>query len=324
MSFLKTNLLTFSLFLTHLQLGLFSSQALAGEPKEMRVQVLVSTELLADLARQLLPEESFEVSSLIGFDEDPHSYELKPQDLRRWKEFDYFLYWGHGIEPWVKNYFKQKNFDSKSLQVTKNLKLLRLNEKNKSHSHSHEDHKHENFDPHIWHDPLLIIKMLEQVQTFFSTHFPDQSTALKSRNAKLKNELEKIHKFYKEKIDKVPVKARKIVTTHDAFAYLGRSFGIEFHSALGWASNTEPSAKWIAQLVNKIRSEKIGCFLGEHQLPSKLVSMLAKESGLNTNGELLADNLSKKKTPQYQDFIRYNLDRILHCLDPLKNRLNQN
>ena len=136
----------------------------------------------------------------------------------------------------------------------------------------------------------------------------------------MKNDLEKLHQSYTKKFEKIPRKNRKVVTTHAAFAYLDRSFDIEFQSALGWTSNSDPSAKSMARLLGKIQSENIRCFFGEDRISSKLISMLAKDSGLQINGELLSDNLSKKYAPHYQEFMKYNLDALLNCLmrDPRK------
>lgn len=295
---------------------LFSQISLAENSPPKRVHVLTSTELLASIVQQMLPEESFRVTALISFDEDPHSYELKPKDLQNWKELDYFLFWGNGFEPWIKNFSKQKDFKSKSLKVTQGLPLLSTTPHGHKHGegHSHHHHDHGSLDPHVWHDPLLMLKLIHTLQSFFTQKFPQSSKVIQMRTQTLKKEISEIHKSYHEKFHRLAQTDRRVVTTHEAFAYLEKSFDIKFYSALGLNSSTEPSAKWMALLIKTVRRENIQCFLGEKNLSPKLIETLAKELNLTVQGEILADNLSKSLSPTYQDFLKFNLSKILECL----------
>ncbi len=107
----------------------------------------------------------------------------------------------------------------------------------------------------------------------------------------------------------VPQERRRVITTHDAFGYFGKAYGIEFLAPQGISTDAEPTAKGVAKLVKQIRREHIGAVFIENMSDGRLVKRIAEETGVKLGGELFSDSLSPKGGPAatYVDMVRNNV-----------------
>ena len=49
---------------------------------------------------------------------------------------------------------------------------------------------------------------------------------------------------------------RKVISTHDAFGYFATAYGVEFIAPVGVSTESEPSARDIAEIITQIRTGK--------------------------------------------------------------------
>ncbi|MNR12865.1 Periplasmic zinc-binding protein TroA precursor [compost metagenome] len=96
----------------------------------------------------------------------------------------------------------------------------------------------------------------------------------------------------KTKLGSLPPGNRKIVTSHDAFGYLGQAYGIEFMAPQGLSTEREPSAAEVAALITQIRQAKVKAVLMENIKDARLLKQIADESGAQISGTLYSDALS--------------------------------
>ena len=99
-----------------------------------------------------------------------------------------------------------------------------------------------------------------------------------------------------------------MITTHDAFGYFAKAYGIEFLAPQGISTDAEPTAKGVAKLVQQIRAEHIRAVFVENMTDGRLVKRIAEETGVTLGGELFSDSLSPKGGPAstYVDMVRHN------------------
>ncbi len=95
----------------------------------------------------------------------------------------------------------------------------------------------------------------------------------------------------------MPPARRVVVTTHDAFAWLGRDYGIRFLAPQGLDSAAQASARRVAELVDEIRATGVGAVFVEAGADPRLARMLADEAGVTIGGELYAGTLSPADGP---------------------------
>ena len=111
----------------------------------------------------------------------------------------------------------------------------------------------------------------------------------------------------------LPAERRKVVSSHDAFAYFGEAYGIRFLSPVGVSNNAEPTAKGVARLIGQLKKEKIPAVFIENVADPRLIERIRAESGTRVGGTLYSDALSASggPAPDYLSMMRANF-RALH------------
>jgi zinc/manganese transport system substrate-binding protein len=95
----------------------------------------------------------------------------------------------------------------------------------------------------------------------------------------------------------IPAAQRKVITSHDAFGYYAKAYGVTFLAAQGMSTDSQASAKGVGQLVRQIRQENIKALFVESISDPRLIEQLGRETGVKPAGELFSDSLSDAKGP---------------------------
>ena len=95
----------------------------------------------------------------------------------------------------------------------------------------------------------------------------------------------------------MPKAKRRVITTHDAFQYYGKAYGVAFIAPLGISTENEPSAGDIAKLERQIKREKIKALFLENVTNGRLIGQIAKDTGAVVGPSLFSDALSKPDEP---------------------------
>jgi zinc/manganese transport system substrate-binding protein len=115
----------------------------------------------------------------------------------------------------------------------------------------------------------------------------------------------------------IPSERRKVISTHDAFGYFAKEYGVEFIAPLGVSTETEPSARDIAGIIGQIKAEKIPAVFLENISDDRLIRRIAAETGAKVGGTLYSDSLTDEKgpAPTYIDMVRHNIKALTSALD---------
>lgn len=85
---------------------------------------------------------------------------------------------------------------------------------------------------------------------------------------------------------------RKVITSHDAFSYLGQRYQIRFIAPQGMSTESEASAASVAKLVKQIRQEKVKALFVENMADQRLLQQISQETNVKVGGKLYSDALS--------------------------------
>jgi ABC-type Zn uptake system ZnuABC Zn-binding protein ZnuA len=97
-------------------------------------------------------------------------------------------------------------------------------------------------------------------------------------------------------MSRVPAGDRKLVTDHDAFAYLADAYDLEVVGAVIPATTTQaqPSAGEVAELARTIEREDVRAVFPESSLDPRLARAIADRTGARVGGTLYADTLGPR------------------------------
>jgi zinc/manganese transport system substrate-binding protein len=87
---------------------------------------------------------------------------------------------------------------------------------------------------------------------------------------------------------------------------------LRFMAPQGISTDSEPSARDIAVLIDQIRHESASAIFVENMTDRRLMEQIASETGLQIGGELYSDTLSGADGPAatYIDMMRSNVRTI--------------
>ena len=248
-----------------------------------RPSVLTTSTVLCDIVRQVAAETVDRVC-LIAPGSDPHVYEPTPGDRQKIEQADLILYGGYGFEP---------NF-IKLIRTTKNpAPKIAVDEVAVPIPQTFREEDAVEPDPHVWHSAKNGRQIVETVQRSLTQLEPSHK-ALYLRNAqRLNATLSEIDAWIRSQIATIPLKSRKLVTTHDALGYYATAYGIPVEGALiGISTEARPSATRVKALVDSIRATQVPTIFVELSASPKLIEAIAKESHIKVSPDpLYADGL---------------------------------
>jgi zinc/manganese transport system substrate-binding protein len=117
-------------------------------------------------------------------------------------------------------------------------------------------------------------------------------------------------------IARLPADRRRVITSHDAFGYFARAYGLAFVAPQGVSTESEASARDVARIIRQIRAEKLPAVFLENVSDPRLMERIAKETGARIGGRLYSDALSRPDGPAgtYIEMMRNNIRELSSAL----------
>ena len=258
---------------------------------EAPIQVLATTSVVADAARQLLPDE-VEVIALMQSDIDPHSYKPVESDVAKLQSAEVILHNGLHLE-------------GKMTDI-----LEKLGTEKPVHAMSSALQPHEliavgpnTYDPHIWFDLQLWNRCVGELAEFLIDQFPEYRQAIEQNAMDYFQDLGLAHDAMIRASNKVPDSLRAMVTAHDAFSYFGRAYGIEVRGLQGISTAAEFGVSDMRTSATFIIDKQLNTVFTETSVNPKSIQAL-QEAVEQMGGEvtigapLFSDALGAPGTPE--------------------------
>jgi zinc/manganese transport system substrate-binding protein len=272
----------------------WSSQAVAAPP----VWVVVSFSVLEDIVRRIGGSD-VTVTSLIGPDSDAHVFEPSPDQARLLAKAQLLVVNGLGFEGWLARLTRSAQFGGVVTTATEGVVPIATTEAGGASPVP---------DPHAWQDPHNVAIYADNIARALAGIDPGHAVSYRQRLRDYKSELEMLDRQVRSELHEIPADKRRVITSHDAFAYYGKAYGVTLLAAEGINTESEPSAKTIAGLIRQIRREGIKALFLENIADPRLVEELARDTGATLGPPLYSDALSRPNgpAPTYIRMIEYN------------------
>jgi len=149
--------------------------------------------------------------------------------------------------------------------------------KEEDEDHDHEDgHDHGEFDPHIWFDTTIMTAQAAQVRDFLIDIEPDKAGTFSANYDAFVTDLEEIDQQYTTQL--AQCNNDTLYTSHDAFSYLGRSYGFELKSVYGLSTFDQPSIAKTADFIQQIKQDNISYIAREDIISQTTLSQIQAET----------------------------------------------
>ncbi len=168
-----------------------------------KIEVATSISILSSVLSDILPNDKFEVFSIIPEQSDPHTFSLTPETAMKLSQSSFVIYIG-------------KNFDNgwiDEVSLPEGVKKIDLS------SYLNVDVN----NPHYWVNIPLFISVMDSVVSMFFNLYEDSTIYNNWRN--YKDSLVKMHDKYRTMFDSIPDK--KVSSIVPAFSLMLSDMGIK-------------------------------------------------------------------------------------------------
>ena len=262
------------------------------------MRVVVSFSILEDIARGV-GDDDVAVTSLIGRDANEHVFEPSPDQVRVLSQARLFIVNGLGLEGWLPRLVQSARYRGPVVVATESIVPITTTEAGVEAPSP---------DPHAWQNVRNGVIYAENIARALASADPAHAEAYRQRLGHYKAELETLDRRVRYELGSIPAEKQRVITTHDAFAYYGKAYGITFMAPEGLNTESEPSAKTVAALIRQIHREGIKALFLENISDPRLMEEIARETGVGLGPPLYSDALSGPDgpAPTYLRMIEYN------------------
>ena len=252
-----------------------------------------------------------------------HDYQITTADMVKLSTADVLIINGGGMENFIDkaiNLYKDLEIINASQGIKENHEdIFSSKDDEKSGEHREEDenselggHHHDHGEnSHYWVSISLYIEQVKNIK--------DELIKINSENAE---KYEQNASNYIKKLEELKLKMHKeldnldnknIVTFHEAFEFFAEEFDLNVIDVIEREPGTYPSSREIAEIIKRIKEEKVNAIFVEPQYSRTAADTISKETGINVYvlDPIVTGNLNKDA---YINVMEQNLKTLKEAL----------
>jgi len=268
-----------------------------------QLKVVATASMIADMAENIAGND-IEVSCIVPIGGDPHLYEPTPSDAKMVADADLILKNGLTFEGWLDELIANSGTKAKVITLTEGINVI----ESSTYANS--------ADPHAWMDAANALFYIEHIKAAFTELNPSNKEVYEFNHGVYSGQIKELDEYIVSQVKTIPELQRILITSHDAFQYYGRKYGIRLEAILGTSTDAEAQVSDIIRLNKVIKANKVPAVFIESTINPKMLNELAASNDIEIGGELYADSLGDKESEasNYIDMLKHNTDVIVRAL----------
>ena len=285
-----------------------------------------------DFTRQIAGEE-VELTMVVPAGMDSHSFEPTPADMRLIQNADVLICNGGVMEHWLSEVLEA--IDTSEMTVVTMMDYVDTVEEEMvegmEEGHGHGEHEHEaceldedghreevEYDEHIWTSPVNAMKMTRVICDVLSEADPIHKAIYKDREEAYQKELQDIDEGFRQ-VSENRKRSMIIVGDKFPFLYLAAEYRLDYRAAFsGCSTDTEPSARTIAYLIDKVREKQIPAVYYLELSSHRVAEIIGEETGAQPLLLHSCHNVTRAQFDggiTYAELMRQNVENLRKGLD---------
>lgn len=258
--------------------------------------------------------DQIDLINLVPSGTEPHDWEPTPGHIKALNQAQVFIYNGAGFETWIDKTLK--SLDNKGLLAVETARGAELIKGAAEDEHGHGDGDADEWDPHVWLDPLFAAKQVEAIRDALVKADPAHQAAYEANAAAYVGKLQGLHKEFETGL--AQCKQAAFYTSHAAFAYLAHRYNVTQHPIMGLSPEGEPTPKELAAIVSEAKEHQVKYIFFETLVSDKVAKLVAGEIGAGTLVLNPLEGLTAAETQAGKDYfavMRENLANLKTALE---------
>lgn len=282
----------------------------SGDVRDRKVKVTATTNFITDTVAQI-GGDRVEVTGLMGPGIDPHLYKASADDVRTLRNADVILYNGLELEGKMADLLDDLAERQPTQAVTEDLPRDELL------APAEDAPPEEQYDPHVWFDVALWKQASATIAERLIEIDPTHEDVYRENLAAYEAELDELDDDVREQLAAIPERQRVLITSHDAFHYLGNRYDMEVAAIQGISTAAEATTASIERIAELMERRNIKAVFVESSVPKQTIDAVlaaARQRGHDAvvGGELFSDAAGDAGTPEgtYVGMVRHNAETI--------------
>lgn len=247
--------------------------------------------------------DKFIVKSIIDKSQEPHSFELKTEDIKNIIKADLVIYNGASMETFIDDLKNSSDNKEKFVDLSKNLTLLSSAKDGKVSK--------DKVNPHTWLSIKNAITELEDIYEKVVEIDPKNKDYYKKNLDENIAKFKQLDKKFADELKNVDENKRYFVVSHAAFNYLADDYNLKQVAVTGISPEDEPSAKQLKTIADFVKKHDISTIFFEGKATPKVAETLAKSTNTKTSTLYTMENLTKEEAEMgYLKLMEKNLEAL--------------
>ncbi len=282
-----------------------------GAPKSYPYQVTTTVGMVTDIVRQVAGDKA-KVTGIMGAGVDPHLYKPTRDDVASMIRADVIFYAGLMLEGKMADTLVKIARTKPVHAVTESIEEKYLLEPEEMQGH---------YDPHVWMDPMAWAKAVEAVGRALAEYDPANTEHYRRNAADSVQRCEELAAYGRRVLSTVPESSRVLISSHDAFNYFGRAFGLKVMGVQGLSTESEAGLQRINELVDYIVQQEVRAVFVESSVSPRNIEALvqgvqSRGKALRVGGELYSDAMGPEGSYEgtYLGMLDHNITTVARAL----------
>jgi zinc transport system substrate-binding protein len=227
--------------------------------------VVISSILPIDEFVKKVGGEMIESSLIIPAGIEPHEFDPTINQIQTISSAEVLVYNGLGIENWL-------------TKIDPPHKIDASNGLNASYS----DRRNMTLDPHVWLDPMLAKKQVENIRNGLISIDPSNKDTYNSNAKSFLAELDELDRSIRSELESC--KKKDFISFHNSFSYFAKRYGLTQHSISESGPEAEVTPARLAEVINVAKNLGINVIYTEELMDPRYAQVIAQEI---PNGKVL-------------------------------------
>ncbi|MGZ0147240.1 metal ABC transporter substrate-binding protein [Kribbella sp. WER1] len=252
--------------------------------------------------------DAVHVTTLTAPGVEPHDLELTPKQVASIAEAKLVVY-EKNLQPAVDEAVAQNAKDA-GFDVAPAAQLEDTGADFEEHTDAAPAVHHDNaLDPHFWLDPVRYAAVVKAVEDKLATVDSAHAAGYHERAKALLAQLGALDTEYKTGL--ATCKLTTFVTSHQAFAYLAKRYGLTMVGIAGFTPDAEPTPSRIKEVQDIVKAQHVTTIFYEELVSPKVAETIANDVGVKTAVLSPIEGLSDANSKDtYLTLMRQNLQEL--------------
>ncbi len=214
--------------------------------------------------------ESIDVVTLVPKNANPHTFEPKPDVLKKFSHVSLYFSDGSGLDNAWRPRFLGVNPDVKVVDVSEGVSFI-------AEEHSHEEEHGEELDPHLWNSPRTAIRLASNICRALVAADAPRAGTYRENLERFRKKLSDLDARFANALKTLSEERRTFIVFHPSYGYLARDYGLRQIAVE--MDGKEPKPRDMRNLVTVAKENHVKTVFVQPQFSRRAAESLSREIG---------------------------------------------